>query len=299
MILWFFAFFSLFAVNAYAALVDAPIENVFPITGFSEGWVMEGKVKTFNPDNLYKHINGEAELYLPYGFETLGTALYMNKDNPDKALAVDIYRMGSLLDAFGIFSRYRDPDAAEAKIGDGSFVNDSQLMFYKDRYFVQFSASGSITPERNVYTDCARIIARNITGESLSPKELAFLNIPALIPQTETYISQSVLGYAFFKKGLTARATINGESVRVFVIFGESEKDALDIVTRYVDYLKGTGVEPRFKKDAKNINILALDPLYKGFVIRQYGRYLIGVANLANPAEGIPFIEQIQSRITE
>jgi hypothetical protein len=276
-----------------------PIENVFPITGFSEGWFMEGKVKIFDPDNLYKHINGEAELYLPYDFKTLGAALYVNKDNPDKALAVDIYKMGSPLDAFGIFSRYRDPDAAEAKIGGGSFVNDSQLMFFKDLYFIQFSASGSTNPERKVFIDCAMLIAKNIEGGSSRPKELDFLNVPALIPQTETYISRSVLGYAFFKKGLTAKATMDGKSVRIFVILGESGKDALDMITRYADYLKDAGVVPQFKKDAKNISLLALDPLYKGFVIRQSGRYLIGAANLTDPAEGIPFIEQIQARITE
>ncbi|MCX5804935.1 MAG: hypothetical protein NT010_02535 [Proteobacteria bacterium] len=299
MILWFLVLLAFFAVDTHALPVDILPENVLPITGFSEGWVVEGKVKTFNPDDLYKHINGEAELYLPYGFEILTAATYVNKDNPNKALAVDVYKMGSPLDAFGIFSRYRDPDAAEAKMGNGSFINDSQLMFYKGRFFVQLAASGSMTPERNVYTDCAREILKNITGELLRPKELDFLNIPALIPQTEMYISQSVLGYAFFKKGLTARANIDGESARIFVVFNESEKDALDAIARYIDYLKRAGVEPQFRKNTKDINLLALDPLYKGFVIRQSGRYLIGVTNLADPARGITFIEQIQLRITE
>jgi hypothetical protein len=299
MILWFLVLLAFFAVDTYALPVDIPVENVLPATGFSEGWVAEGKVKTFNQDDLYKHINGEAELYFPYGFEILGSAIYVNKDNPNKALAVDVYKMGSPLDAFGIFSRYRDPDAAEAKMGNGSFINDSQLMFYKGRFFVQLAASGSMTPERNVYTDCAREILKNITGESLRPKELDFLSIPALIPQTEMYISQSVLGYAFFKKGLTARANIDGESARIFVVFNESEKDALDTIARYIDYLKKAGVEPQFRKNTKDISLLALDPLYKGFVIRQSGRYLIGVTNLTDPARGITFIDQIQLRINE
>lgn len=249
----FILLFSIFAVNTYAAPADMIVEHVMPAPGFSEGWTLEGKIKTFNPDNLYKHINGEAELYLPYGFEALGAAFYTSKDNPDKALTVDIYKMGSPLDAFGIYSRYCNPDSPEAKIGSGSFVNDSQLMFYQDRYFVQLSASGSMNPEPNVFIDCARVIVKNIPGGSSRPEELEFLNIPDIIPRTETYISQSVLGYAFFKKGLAARAILDGESVRVFVVLGESEKDASDMFMRYTVYLKGAGLQPQINSKKGSI----------------------------------------------
>jgi hypothetical protein len=36
----------------------------------------------------------------------LATATYVNKKNPDVWVVVDVYRMGSLLDAFGIYSNY-------------------------------------------------------------------------------------------------------------------------------------------------------------------------------------------------
>ncbi|MEI6153747.1 MAG: DUF6599 family protein [Deltaproteobacteria bacterium] len=288
---------SIFTVNVYAAPTDIPVEKVIPAPGFSEGWTLEGKIKTFNPDNLYKHINGEAELYLPYGFESLGAALYISKGNPDKALAADIYKMGSPLDAFGIYSRYRNPDAPESRIGSGSFVNDSQLMFYQDRYFIQLSASGSTNPEQNVFIDCAKAIAKNIPGGSSRPAELEFLNIPGITPRTETYISQSVLGYAFFKKGLTARAILDGESVRIFVILGESEKDAGDMFMRYTAYLKDAGVQPQINNKKSGATLITLDPLYKGLILRQSGRYLIGVSNLRDPPKGAPLIDKIESRI--
>jgi len=289
--------FSIFAVNAYTAPTDIPVEKVIPAPGFSEGWTLEGKIKTFNPDNLYKHINGEAELYLPYGFKTLGAALYISKDSPDKALAADIYKMGSPLDAFGIYSRYRNPDAPEAKIGSGSFVNDSQLMFYQGSYFVQLSASGSTNPEPGAFIDCAWAIAKNIPGGSSRPAELEFLNISGITPRTETYISQSVLGYAFFKKGLTARAILDGESVRIFVILGESEKDAGDMFMRYTVYLKDAGVQPQINNKNSGATLITLDPLYKGLILRQSGRYLVGVSNLRDPLKGAPLIDKIELRI--
>lgn len=292
-----FALLSFFSVNIYAAPADMIVEHVMPAPGFSEGWALEGKIKTFNPDNLYKHINGEAELYLPYGFEALGAALYISKDNPDKALAVDIYKMGSPLDAFGIYSRYRDPDAPEAKIGSGSFVNDSQLMFYQDKYFVQLSASGSMNPEPNVFIDCAKAIVKNIPGGASRPEELGFLNIPDITPRTETYISQSVLGYAFFKKGLVARAILDAESVRIFVVLGESEKDASDMFMRYTVYLKDADIQPQINSKKGGTTLITLDPLYKGLILRQSGRYLIGVSNINDPSKGTLLIDRIQYRI--
>jgi hypothetical protein len=282
------------AANVCGASVDITVEKAFPVPGFSEGWTLDGNIKKFNPENLYKHINGEAELYLPYGFEMLGAGLYVSKDNPDKALAVDVYKMRSPLDAFGIYSRYRNPDAADAKTGNASFVNDSQLMFYQDRYFVQLSASGSVNPEPKAFIECAKTISNNIPGGHCRPEELNFISIPGVIPRTETYISQSVLGYAFFKKGLTAQAILAGDMVKIFIIFGESEKDSGDILNRYTVYLKDAKVVLQSVKTSKGHTFIAQDPLYKGFAIRQAGRYLIGAANLKDPVKGAALLDAMQ-----
>jgi hypothetical protein len=284
-------------LSANAGLSDMQVEKTIPAPGFSEGWALDGKIKIFSPEDLYKHINGEAELYLPYGFESLGAGLYVSKDNPDKAFAVDVYKMGSPIDAFGIYSRYRDPDAADAKIGNGSFINDSQLMFYQDRYFVQLSASGPVNPEQKVFIECAKAIIKNIPGKPSQPKELDFLNIPGVIPRTETYISQSVLGYVFFKKGLAAKATFAGDQVKVFIIFGESEKDADDMLNSYISYLKDAKVESQLAETSGDITFIAQDPLYKGFVIRRAGRYLIGASNFKDPLKGISLLDAMQLRI--
>jgi hypothetical protein len=286
-----------FVVNVHAAPVDLPVEKVMPAPGFSEGWALEGKIKTFNSDNLYKHINGEAELYLPYGFESLGAALYISKDNPDMALAVDVYKMGSPLDAFGIYSRYRSPDTPEVKIGNEGFISDSQLMFYQDSYFVRISASGSVNPEPKASIDCARAIAKNLPGGSSRPGELNFLDMPDVVPRTQTYISQSVLGYAFFKKGLVARAILDNESVRVFVIFNESVGAPDDTLNRYVNYLKDADVQPQITRNKGIATLIARDPLYKGLILRQSGRYLIGVSNLDDPSKGVLLIDRIQARL--
>jgi len=277
---------------------DTSIENLLPSPGFSEGWVMEGKVNSYTKDTLYEYIDGESELYFPYGFEIVGSALYMKVSNPNIALVADVFKMGSLLDAFGIYSNYRMPYAEKVKIGSEGFVTQSQLMFYKDRYFVRLAASGTLTLERIVFIACAEAIAKNLPGGSSRPKELELLKIPDVIPQTEKYIAQSVLGYAFFRKGLIADATFNGEPLRVFVILDESVKASGHTFDQYTGYLKESGVQPQISKDTRGITLITQDPLYKGVIMRQSGSYLLGAINLKDPVKGASLIDRLQSHIT-
>lgn len=274
------ALFLIIAVNAYAVSDGVNGKSIMPVPGCFQGWSIENAVKTFNPDNLYRHINGEAELFLLYGFKSLETAVHTSKDNPDKSLAVDIYKMGSPLDAFGIYSRYRSPGVPEGKIGSGSFINDSQIMFHKGDYFIQISSSGAVNPKQEEFTACAEAIEKNIPGGSFRPKELKTLNIPNVIPNTETYVSHSVLGYTFFKKGLVANANLDGDYIKIFVIFGGSEKESADMLEDYVRYLRGVDIKPQIEVKGDTTSLSANDPLYKDVVIMRFGRYLFGATNV-------------------
>ncbi|MCK7474918.1 MAG: hypothetical protein MZV49_18420 [Rhodopseudomonas palustris] len=84
---------------------EQSVEKLLPTPGFAEGWVMKEKIDTYTEKDLYKYINGEAELYYPYGFKALATTVYVRTDNPETGIVADIYEMGSPIDAFGIYSQ--------------------------------------------------------------------------------------------------------------------------------------------------------------------------------------------------
>lgn len=261
---------------------DKSLEKTLPSTGFSKGWAPDGKTTTYTKDTLYTYIDGEAELYMPYGFSTLVSALYTKQGDSGAALVVDIFQMGSAIDAFGIYSYYRNPDAEMIKIGAGGFIDESQLMFYKDRYFVRLSASGD-NPERNIFITCAETIAKKIPGKSAPPDELALLKVPGLVPGTEKYTAQSVLGYAFFKKGLTANGTLSGQPIKAFVILDKSVKDATNTFNKYFAYLKEKRGNPKLNKSANGVKLVGSDPLYKGVRVRRSGKYVFGITGLQTP----------------
>jgi hypothetical protein len=277
---------------------DRPVDRLLPSPGFAEGWVMKEKVATYTEKDLYKYINGEAELYYPYGFKALATAVYARSDNPEAGLVADIYEMGSPMDAFGIYSRYRDPDEEPVAIGTEGFVNESQLLFAKNRYFVRLSPSGTVTMEKPLFLACAQAIARVIPDDSTPRMTVDILDIPEIVPKTVAYIVQGVLGYAFFRRGLTADARLDGNVIRIFLIIGDTPESSGHAFKEYQAFLEKAGVPFLVRNEGGSPVMTARDPIYKGLVLMNTGKYLIGAAKLSEPEKAIPIIRKIESRTT-
>ncbi len=283
-----------FASGSPAGAADA--DNFLPAPGFLQGWALSGNIGHYNAGNLYTYINGEAELYMPYGFDSLSSAFYSTGGDTASGIVADIYTMGSHIDAFGIYSNYRDPDAEKIKLGADGFVDDSQLMFYKGRYFVRLSASGTVAGARDKLVAAAREIDRKMPGESSAPGEVALITIPGVKPDTVRYIAHGVLGYAFFKKGLTADMTIDGQTGKIFVILNTSPGDSSGAYLSYVEYLERSGVRIDRAAVKGGATLIVNDPLYKGTCIRQSGAYIFGVTKLNDPQKAVPVVDRMASR---
>jgi hypothetical protein len=285
---------SLFATQLAAA---PDRENrILPISGFAPGWVLQGPVKTYTAEDLFEYINGEAELYLLYGFKDLASGFYQQDRDEEQGISADVYRMASPLEAFGMYANFRRPEAETVKVGAEGFISPSQLMFYQGHYFVQLNTSGTPSRDRTTFLGLADLISRNLPALSKSPPELDLLKIPALIPKTEKYIPQSVLGHPFFKKGLTAQALLDGRPVRIFVLLEGSIEGARHTAQAYEKALKEKGVALKKEPESSAEILFARDPLYGGLCLQPFGKYILGVVDLQDPAHGLPLIRQLQDR---
>jgi len=288
---------SVFCTLHHVCAADDSIKNVLPVHGFADGWVMEDKVTFYSKDTLFDHINGEAELYFPYGFEALASATYIYKDDPQLAVVADVYRMGSLVDAFGIYSNYRKTDAAFVAIGAEGFISSSQLMFYQDMYFVKLQASGTTSLKQEIFLACGRAVLRNLPPGTGQPTELDVLKIPAVVPRSERYIAKSLLGYAFFHRGVIADAILEGKRIQVFMTYEDSKDAARRAFDQYRSYLKTEGRDIRSSHTPGRIYISGIDPLYGGVFVQQSGRYIIGAVRMKDTSHAKQLIEQIQKRL--
>jgi len=280
--------------GAFAA--EKEIDALLPAECAS-GWAMDGKVATYNPENLYKYIDGEAELYMPYGFRKAATVMYARPGSSDTGMVVNIFEMGSLLDAYGIYSNYLTPALEQAKIGADGFVDESQLMFYQDRYFVQIEASGSVTQGVPLLRSCGEALSRNLPAGKQRPRELDFLKIPEAVSLTEKYYASGLLGHDFFGKGFTGEVMIGKTRAKSILILAESQTATAKIFTEYEKYLKESKASPQVSNEKGDAVLHAIDPLYKGVVLRQSGQYVVGVVGLANPHDGDAIVAQLVKRL--
>jgi hypothetical protein len=152
------AILAVFAVLATCSCTGKCIRPAGSLTGcLSEAYSTSGlatpESKTYSPSNIFDYIDGEGDLFLKYHFVELQT--FESADKLDRRTTVEIYRMGSSLDALGIFS-VRNFDGVKLNSpGNESSRDGACLEFYRGRYFVKVCGEGEFDP-----TDLALAVDR-------------------------------------------------------------------------------------------------------------------------------------------
>jgi hypothetical protein len=279
------------------SLAATMAEQVLPSPSCGQDWNMEEQPALYTKDTLFDRIDGEAEVYFPYGFEVLASARYVNMNTPQLAIEVDVYKMGSLLNAFGIYANYRRTDDAAVAIGAEGFLSASQLLFYQDRYFVKLQASGTTALEQSVFLACARAVSQKLPRNTRRPREVDAFKVPSVVPQSERYIAKSLLGYAFFERGLIADAVLEGERVQVFFVPGESRDAARKTFEKLRSHLKTSGQDLKVTENGDRVSLTATDPLYQKMLVEQSDRYIVGVVRIKSIPAATQLMEQVRKRL--
>jgi hypothetical protein len=194
------------------------VDRLFPSPGFEKGWKCEGKPRHFSPQTLYEQIDGEAELYISYGFRELASLLYYWVSPEDTFFVVDLYDMGSPLNAFGLYSNFRHPQYQFQDVGAEAFVSDYGMKFYKGNYLVEIKTSDLSERCRRAVFVVAKEIARRIPEPRSSPELLSLLPTENQVPRTLRYVQREMLNQGFLPGGLEARYSVDGGEATGFAI---------------------------------------------------------------------------------
>ena len=174
-----------------------PLESLMPKKDLPDGWALIDGPQTYTEKTLFKHIDGQAELYLKYGFQKSIFAIYQNGKNPKNQIELDIYDMENVLQAFGIFSRFRNEDRPGG-FGLDSYLDDYSAFFYKGKYFVLLYATEA---SPSALKQWATKIASRIIDPSPPPKEINYFPKNGLKPGSIQYFPEGLLGHQFLKRG--------------------------------------------------------------------------------------------------
>jgi hypothetical protein len=282
-------------VFVYGAQLGAAtdVRKMLPPQSAGSEWRLVGDNYSYLPDTLYNYINGAADLFISYGFVALAGGEYRRASDQLGNVTVDVYDMGSTLNAFGVFQSKRDPEVRSLTIGAGAFGTEKYVFFYKGQFYVEIQAYVLSDSTSDVVMKMAQQVDRSIGGDSTPPAELRYLPDDNRVAGSEMYITGGILGHGFLDRGLLCDYTIGGETVKAFVVFFSSGPLAVKALDHYKSYLERSGESWQAIEGVGEKGFASQEPYHKKILVAQQGPFVAGVADLSQPSKGEELLKRM------
>ena len=236
-----------------------------------EGWQIGADVIQYNPENLWEYINGGADQFIDYGFESLQAA---ELSNNSILVTADIYDMKLPLNAFGIYMTQKPEDSKILSIGTESSISlPAQCLLLKDRYYVKIHVLNGELNE-NVGKDLLEAINKALPGHKNFPNEFSLLPESGRKKGSLGHVRKNFLGLSELNNCIFANyLDDNNDKFLYFAIIPESNNSPELIMKTFMEKWKLTELDGQ--------QICYRDIPYKGFIgIIQKDANLLGVANV-------------------
>lgn len=182
-------------------------------------WKAMEPPKIFGPENLYEEIDGEAEAFLPYGMRRLTVGIVSSLSAEGGEVRVELYRMASARDAFGVYSQHRYPDQDVVLMPPSEVIlSESSADFFRGDTFVRLRARPGEVSRRLVAALSKELVAV-LPGSGEAPAEAAALErFPGRTRGSIIYQKVAMLGYECLAPGFEARFAVALSSGRVVLL---------------------------------------------------------------------------------
>ena len=215
-----------------------PPDDPFPP---APGLEFDGPPVTYGPSSLFEYINGAAESYLAYGFESLASQTYLEGGEP--ALVADVYRHRDLTNAFGMYAQERPDTGPFVDVGAEGYAQPGVVNFFKGPYYVKIMSYRTVANRDGALLELAREIAARLGGVATLPAGVGLLPSEQRVPHSERFIAQHFLGHEFLHSAFAAEyETENGERVG-FLLMPDDARRAVEMRDAYAAYAEQRGSE--------------------------------------------------------
>ena len=260
-------------------------EAVFPDLS---PWKSEGKPQLFNKDNLYEHIDGAAEFYLSYGFETLQVA---NWNNNGAELTIEVYDHADPLHAYGIYGIEKSAKAETFPVGLEGYGDAATFNFVAGKYYVKMSVMQPEKVPGFSLKKVAESFAIGLCAKPEYPKVVGLFPKENAVPNTCQFIPSEFMGLGFLGSAVREKFQINGEEITIFIIEKADRNEAEQIVLKYISY-----AEAKTRKPAEG-DLVLKDPNNGPVYLRWKGNYLIGATGFSDPKKVVLLLDQIAKKL--
>lgn len=280
-----FAFF----VMTVSAQETAEMKTLLPDVS---GWELVEEPQFYFPESLFEYINGAAEIYISYDFQKLAVAQYEEEESSSN-ISLEIYDMGSPVTAFGIYSAERFPDNQFIDIGSQGYIEEGTLNFLAGSYYIKMLCFDCGENWDTYLKDFARRIDSAIDADPGFPAPVKAFPEKNLVPNSQKFILKNFMGYSYLHDGYQADYEAGENEFTAFIIEGQSELDAEQMLEQYLESKKDQ------KTDKGDFGYHIKDRYYKNIYITQAGNFLCGVMKIqdGNEDTGISFLEQLAANV--
>lgn len=241
----------------------------------------ESEVMSYQPENLYEYINGAADAYLAYGFVHLLTRDFSYQD---LKFSVDIYDMGSRLNAFGMYKTECPQDCNRLKIGVEAVVSPPyQCLLLKDFYYVKINVfEGEFTKETGEAV--LKAIDSSLEGSAELPEELKLLPEKFKVKNSEGYNREAFIGLSILQRCVYAKYEIKENTIHYYVMV-PTKKESSKMTWKKL-------TEKWTKTELNGKTVLFIKIPYKGFtgVVLTDGK-ILGVADCENKEQMLELLK--------
>lgn len=208
------------------------------------GWDLTETPRVFSPGSLFEYIDGAAENYLSYGFRELLVGDF-KKQGSAASLTVEFYDMGDENRAFGIYSSERYPESRFLDIGGQGYVEEGTLNFFVAGFYVKLLCFDCGDDSEKILGTVAEQVVSKVPTRGELPAVLKLFPSEGLVANSEKFILQNVLGFAFLHHGYLADYNTQGQDFELFILQGTSAQDASDMLRQYLESQRKAGQIPR------------------------------------------------------
>lgn len=258
-----------------------------PFLGFKK---IEGPTY-YGPDTLFQYINGGAELFLAYGFLELMVVELADDPNRTNRATLEIYNMGMLENAFGVFKTeeadkaYRLPGGAEGRLGNGL------LRFYKGEFYVKVFLPPQSEGYPRVVEKIGKTIEERIKGPFSKPAFVDLFPVTDRMAGTEHYTSKDFLGQPFFKGIASAQFVKQGQTYTMFLSVQPNKEEAEKSFQSYRKYLiRENAYQSPLKGGIQGF--VGHDPYYGDCVVSLIKGRIVGV--LGNSEDALSLLKRME-----
>lgn len=191
------------------------------------------KAEAFDSQTIYDYMDGAADPYMNYAFQSMHHALY---DCGGKRISVEVYDMKTSAEAYGMFSN--ETQGKLVPVGQGARFDGWILTFWQGRYVVKVSEVQQTGEAKEEILSTGRAVAGGLGPEGPLPDFLAFFSPKSLAAKDLRYFHKdhnlnnfqyvstaNVLNLSAKTECVLADCTVSGKPVRLLLIRFPSTKE--------------------------------------------------------------------------